>query len=173
MVAGALLAAAVAIFFAGRFSWFESSCLILTETGNLRGLREKDRVQYRGVEIGFVERIQPSREGEIKFSLRLRVKCSAFRQIPLDAAARIEPQGTNQPYLVNILPGRESPPEDYPGKVKVLQPVTADDLFLRGLRDVLEGVAEVSKEKRAEAEAARLEEENARLKQELEKMKGR
>ena len=172
IVAGALVVLAAAIFFADRLSRFDYRCLILTRTGNLRELKEKDKVLYRGVEIGYVDRIRPNREGELNFNLRLPVKCSAFRQIPLDAAVRIEPQGMNQPYVVTILPGREPPPEDYPGEVKVLQEVTAEDQFLRAVRDVLDGVADVSKAKDAEAEAERLKEENERLKQEMKKLKG-
>ena len=173
IMAGVLLVLAVAIFFADRFSLFEYRCLILSRTRNLRELQEKDRVIYRGVEIGFVERIKPDPGPELKFNLRLRVKCSAWNQIPLDAAVRIEPQGTNEPYQVNVLPGREQPPEDYPGKVKVLAEVTSEDQFLRGLRDVLDGVADVSKAKGIEVEIEQLKEENARLKQEMEKLKGK
>lgn len=171
IVAGALVVLAGAIFFADRWSLFEYRCLILSQTRNLRELNEKDRVLYRGVEIGFVERIKPDRGEELKFNLRLRVKCSAWNQIPLDAAVRIEPQGTNEPYLVNVLPGREGPPEDYPGKVKVLAEVTSQDYFMRALRDVLDGVADVSKAKGIEIEVEQLKEENAKLKREMESLR--
>lgn len=171
IMAGVLLILAAAIFSADRFGVLDYRCLLLSEVRNLRGLQAKDRVLYRGVGIGYVEGMRPAGGAELKFSLRLRVKCSAFRQIPLDAVVRIEPQGTNDPYLVNILPGREPPPEDYPGKVKVLKEATAEDLFLRGLRDVLDGVTEVSRAKSTEAELERLRQENERLKRELEQLK--
>jgi len=170
-VAGALVVLAAAIFFADRFSLLDYRCLILSQTQNLRGLQEKDRVIYRGVEIGYVERIRPDRGEELKFNLRLRVKCSAWNQIPLDAALRIEPQGTNEPYLVNILPGREHPPKDYPGKVKVLAEVTSEDQFMRALRDVLDGVADVSKAKGTEQELEQLQQENQQLKREVESLR--
>lgn len=153
---------AAAIFNADRYGWWRHRCLILTEVGNLRGLKPGDRVLYRGAEIGYVEGFRPA-PADKKFSLRLRVKCSAFRQIALDAVVRIEPQGTNQPYVVNILPGRDPAPEDYPGKVKVLNEASTMDLFWRGVREVLEGVLELSKEKRMEAELERLRAEEEKL----------
>jgi ABC-type transporter Mla subunit MlaD len=173
IVAAALVMLAAGIFFADRFSGLDYRCLILSRTGNLRELQEKDRVIYRGSEIGYLERVRPEPGQELRFNLRMRVKCSAWNQIPLDAAVRIEPQGTNQPYVVNILPGRESPPDDYPGKVKVLPEVTAEDQFMRALRDVLDGVADVSKAKGTEQELEQLQEENQKLKQELKNLKGR
>ena len=168
----ALVAAAVLIFLASRQGRFHYRCFILAEAKDLRGLRVNDAVGFRGAEIGFVEQIKNGETGEAAFHLRLRVNCSAFDQIALDAGTRIEPSGRNGAYGVNILPGREKPPEDYPGKVKVLREESEGQSLLRTLGDVIEEVTEAAKSRGAEAELETLREENRRLREKIEELKG-
>ena len=71
---------------------------------------------------------------------------------------------------MTILPGRQKPDWYYPGKVKALREVTPEEDTARIIRDVLDGLSELSRAKATEAEMLELRQELRKLQAELEKI---
>jgi hypothetical protein len=130
-------------------------------------------VYFRGVEIGEVVKIGPPEEEMPGFKIRMAVDKTAFKHIPLDSPVRLDPGKMNLPVRVTILPGREKPDRDFPGKVKVLREVSDEENAVRLIRDVLDGLEDLSKAKATEVEMMELREEIGKLRKELQKMEGK
>jgi ABC-type transporter Mla subunit MlaD len=166
---GILLLAAL-IFFGTRYEWFAGRYLLLTTLDDLGGLKVSSPVYYQGVEIGRVAWIREPDEGSPGFKIRMRIGRRAFRQIALDARVRVDvARRTKIPY-VTILPGRGKPERFFPGKVKVLEPVSRGEEWFRIIHDVLEGLEDLSEARIEEAEVEELKDEVDRLQKRIEEL---
>jgi hypothetical protein len=169
-----LLAMAVLVLICGeRAGCWEERRLVLATVGDASELEIGSPVYFRGVEIGEVVKIGPPEEEMPGFKIRMAVDKTAFKHIPLDSPVRLDPGKMNLPVRVTILPGREKPDRDFPGKVKVLREVSDEENAVRLIRDVLDGLEDLSKAKATEVEMMELREEIGKLRKELQKMEGK
>jgi len=167
-----LLAMAILVVIGGeRAGCWEERRLVLATVRDASELEIGSPVYFRGVEIGEVVKIGPPFEEMPGFKIRMAVDKTAFKHIPLDSPVRLDPGKLNLPMQVTILPGREKPDWDFPGKVKVLREVSEEENAVRLIRDVLGGLEDLSRAKATEVEMMELREEIRGLKNELEKKK--
>jgi hypothetical protein len=166
-----VLAVAVLVLIGGeRAGCWEERRLVLAAVEDASELEVGSPVYFRGVEIGEVIKIGPPEEEMPGFRIRMAVERTAFKHIPLDSPVRLDPGKLNLPVRVTILPGREKPDRDFPGKVKVLREVSDEENAVRLIKDVLDGLEELSKAKATEVEMMELKDEIRRLKKELKKI---
>ena len=162
-----LLAAAAAFVGLSGPRWFKEPCLLLATVKDGGKLREGSPVFYRGLQAGHVAGILPPSASAPGWRLRLAVDRSAFVHISTDARVRLEPGKTGGPVVVVVLPGLEPADPDYPIAVKVLSEVSVEEDAARMAHDLLNGLADLSRAKRSEAEVIELREEVQRLQKKL------
>lgn len=159
---------ALLYMFGERQGWWKERGILLVTVREARELLTGAPVFYQGVEIGKVVRMEPPSPEMPGYKLRLEVDAKAFKHIPLDAPVRIDQaRGNKLLRQVTILPGREMPDWNFPGRVKVLREVTPEEEVLRMFRDVLDGLLQLSKAKTSEAELMDLREEVSKLRAQL------
>lgn len=162
----------VAVLWLGeRFGLWEERRLVLATVRDPGGLMVDSPVYFRGVEIGAVIRIDPPGDEAPGYKLRMAVDKAAFIHIPLDSPVRVEGGGARA-WQVTILPGREKPMRDFPGKVKVLREVTPTEEALRMVRDLLDGLIDLSRAKATEVEIQGLKDEINKLRDDLQNLEG-
>jgi hypothetical protein len=166
-----MLALGLIVWFGLRARWWEEKGMVLATVKDASKLESDAPVFFRGVEIGKVKMIKPPSQDLPGYKLRMEVDMNAFKRIPLDSTVRVDPGRMNMPVQVTILPGLDQPDWDYPGNVKPLREITPDEDTLRLLKDVIEGIGDVSRVKAAEADARELKEEIKKLRARIEAMK--
>jgi MlaD protein len=160
----------ILIIFGGRAGLWEEKRLVLTTVSDTKELEVGSPVYFKGIDIGKVGKIRPPEPDLPGFKLRMEVEKTAFLHMPLDALVRIDGANRQYPDRVTILPGREKSDWSFPGKVKVLKEVTDGENTVRIIRDVLDGIENVSKAKATEVEMMELKGEIKKLKIQLKKL---
>ena len=158
-----LLAAAAAFIGLGGRERLAEPCLLLATVADAGRLTEGAPVFYRGLRCGRVAGIQPPSAKRPGWRLRLAVDRAAFVHISTDARVRLEAGKTGGPLIVVVLPGLAPADPDYPIDVKVLSEVSMEEDAARMAHDLLDGLSDLSRAKRSEAEVIELREEVERL----------
>ncbi len=168
-----LVSALLALLFllGGRLGLWEEKRLLLVTVSDTEDIEVGAPVYFKGMDIGKVVKIRPPKPDLPGHKIRMTIDKTAFLHISLDALARIDGANRQYPDRVTILPGREKPDWSFPGKVKVLQEVSVGENAVRIIRDVLDGIENVSRAKATEVEMMELKEELKKLKIEVKKLK--
>lgn len=149
---------------------WEERYLVVATVADPGELAAGSPVYFKGVEIGEVVKIRPPEEDRPGFKIRMAAQKAAFKHISLDSPVRVDRGKPGHPYRITILPGRHKPDWYYPGNVKVLREVSKEEDTVRLIRDVLDGLVNLSRAKATEAQMLELREELRRLRQELENL---
>ncbi len=173
LVAGGLLVLSTVIFFGNRYEWFAGRYLLLTTLDDLSGLKVSSPVYYHSVQIGRVVWIRVPKDDSPGYKLRMRVNRRPFRRISPDARVRVDVSPKTRLAYVTILPGREKPDRYFPGKVKVLKPVSKGEQWFRMIYDILEGLEDLSTAKIKESDIEELKTEVGRLQEKIEELEER
>jgi ABC-type transporter Mla subunit MlaD len=172
-VAGGFLVLCAVIFFGNRYEWFAGRYLLLTTLDEPGGLKVSSPVYYHGARIGRVVWIRGPEEDGQDYKLRMRVNRKPFRRIALDARVRVDVSPKTGFSYVTILPGREGPDRYFPGKVKVLKPVSKGEQWFRMIYDILEGLEGLSTARIKEADIEELKAEVGRLQKKIEELEAK
>lgn len=166
-VATIVAAAALAFLVVQRAGVLERKCLLLVTVEDGSKLVKGSPVFYRGLQAGSVVGVRPPSGDVPGWRVRMAVDRSAFVHIATDARVRLQSGGKDKPMVAVVLPGFSPPDSDYPLDAKVLREVTTEEEAVRVFQDVLEGLSELSRAKRSEAEVIELRDEVERLRRRL------
>ena len=162
----------VLLFLAGnQAGLFEEKRLLLVTVSDTKDLKVGSPVYFKGMDIGKIIKIRPPSPDLPGFKLRMKIDKTAFSHVSLDALVRIDGATRQYPERVTILPGRNKSDWSYPGEVKALKEVSKEENAVRIIKDVLDGIENVSKAKATEVEMMELKEEVKNLKMEITKLK--